>query len=158
VICDDAAVNIFRRAGMALVKGAMATQVWIYRRTGGRRAGKAPGGVPLLLLTTTGRKSGTRRTRPVGFLPQGDGYVICGSNGGSDRPPAWSLNLRANPAATIEVKDRTLAVTASEFTGEDYERAWQEYTAAYPGFAAYRQKTGRHLPLFALRPATPAES
>jgi deazaflavin-dependent oxidoreductase (nitroreductase family) len=155
VICDDAAVNIFRKAGMAVARGGMAVQVWMYRRSGGRRGGKAPGGVPLLLLTTTGRKSGARRTRPVGFLPQGDGFVVCGSNGGSDRPPAWSLNLRANPAATVEVKERTLPVTASEVTGADYEPMWQAYTAAYPGFARYRTKTQRHLPLFVLQPSTP---
>jgi len=52
-------------------------------------------GTPVLLLTTTGRKSGERRTRPVGYLPDGDRFLVCGSNGGSDHPPAWSLNLRA---------------------------------------------------------------
>ena len=104
----------------------------------------------MLLLTTTGRKSGERRTRPVGYLPDGDRFLVCGSNGGSDHPPAWSLNLRAHPDATVEVGARTLSVTASEITGEEYETAWDRYVAANPGFAGYRTKTTRHLPIFTL--------
>ena len=138
-----------RKAGMLLVRGGLATQVWIYRRTKGRRAGSVRG-TPVLLLTTTGRKSGERRTRPVGYLPDGDRFLVCGSNGGSDHPPAWSLNLRAHPDATVEVGARTLSVTASEITGEEYETAWDRYVAANPGFAGYRTKTKRHLPIFIL--------
>jgi len=138
-----------RKAGMLLVRGGLATQVWIYRRTKGRRAGSVRG-TPVLLLTTTGRKSGERRTRPVGYLPDGDRFLVCGSNGGSDHPPAWSLNLRAHPDATVEVGARTLSVTASEITGEEYETAWDRYVAANPGFAGYRTKTKRHLPIFTL--------
>ena len=138
-----------RKAGMPLVRGGLATQVWIYRRTKGRRTGSVRG-TPVLLLTTTGRKSGERRTRPVGYLPDGDRFLVCGSNGGSDHPPAWSLNLRAHPDATVEVGARTLSVTASEITGEEYETAWDRYVAANPGFAGYRTKTKRHLPIFTL--------
>ena len=138
-----------RKAGMMLVRGGLATQVWIYRRTKGRRAGSVRG-TPVLLLTTTGRKSGERRTRPVGYLPDGDRFLVCGSNGGSDHPPAWSLNLRAHPDATVEVGARALSVTASEITGEEYETAWDRYVAANPGFAGYRTKTTRHLPIFIL--------
>ena len=138
-----------RKAGMLLVRGGLATQVWIYRRTKGRRAGSVRG-TPVLLLTTTGRKSGERRTRPVGYLPDGDRFLVCGSNGGSDHPPAWSLNLRAHPDATVEVGARTLSVTASEITGKEYETAWDRYVAANPGFAGYRTKTKRHLPIFTL--------
>jgi F420H(2)-dependent quinone reductase len=143
------AMSVLRRAGMVLVRGGLATQVWIYRRTKGRRAGSVRG-TPVLLLTTTGRKSGERRTRPVGYLPDGERFLVCGSNGGSDRSPAWSLNLRSHPDATVEVGARTLPVTASEITGAEYEAAWARYVAAYPGFAGYRTKTQRHLPIFAL--------
>jgi deazaflavin-dependent oxidoreductase (nitroreductase family) len=142
-------MSMVRKAGMLLVRGGLATQVWIYRRTKGRRAGSVRG-TPVLLLTTTGRKSGERRTRPVGYLPDGDRFLVCGSNGGSDHPPAWSLNLRAHPDATVEVGARTLSVTASEITGEEYETAWDRYVAANPGFAGYRTKTKRHLPIFTL--------
>jgi len=138
-----------RKAGMLLVRGGLATQVWIYRRTKGRRAGSVRG-TPVLLLTTTGRKSGERRTRPVGYLPDGDRFLVYGSNGGSDHLPAWSLNLRAHPDATVEVGARTFSVTASEITGEEYETAWDRYVTANPGFAGYRTKTTRHLPIFIL--------
>ena len=143
------AMSVLRRAGMVLVRGGLATQVWIYRRTKGRRAGSARG-TPVLLLTTTGRKSGERKTRPVGYLPDGERFLVCGSNGGSDRSPAWSLNLRSHPDALVEVGARTLPVTAAEITGADYEAAWARYIAAYPGYAGYRTKTRRHLPIFAL--------
>lgn len=142
-------MSVVRKAGMMLFRGGLATQVWIYRRTKGRRAGSVRG-TPVLLLTTTGRKSGERRTRPVGYLPDGDRFLVCGSNGGSDHPPAWSLNLRAHPDATVEVGARTLSVTAAEITGEEYETAWDRYVAANPGFAGYRTRTKRHLPIFIL--------
>ena len=104
----------------------------------------------MLLLTTTGRKSGERRTRPVGYLPDGDrvpGVWLQRRLGSS---PAWSLNLRAHPDATVEVGARTLSVTAAEITGEEYETAWGRYVAANPGFAGYRTRTKRHLPIFIL--------
>jgi deazaflavin-dependent oxidoreductase (nitroreductase family) len=148
-VCHSEPMSVVRKAGMLLLRGALATQVWIYRRTKGRRAGSVRG-TPVLLLTTTGRKSGQRKTRPVGYLPDGDRFLVCGSNGGSDHPSAWSLNLRANPDATVEVGAKTLSVTASEITGEEYETAWAKYIAAYPGFAGYRTKTKRHLPIFIL--------
>ena len=119
-------------------------------RTDGRWAGSMRG-TPVLLLTTTGRRSGQRRTRPVGYLPEDDGFAVCGSNGGSDHSPAWALNLRAQTTAEIQVGARLLAVTATEVTGEGYELLWRRYIAAYPGFAGYREKTKRHLPLFILR-------
>ena len=104
----------------------------------------------MLLLTTTGRKSGVNRTRPVGYLPDADQFVVCGSNGGADRSPAWALNLRSHPDATVEVGARTLSVVATEVTGAEYEDVWARYVAAYPGFAGYRTKTRRHLPIFIL--------
>jgi deazaflavin-dependent oxidoreductase (nitroreductase family) len=143
-------MSAFRRVGTTLMKGGLAAFVWVYRRTKGRLAGSIRG-TPVLLLTTTGRRSGARRTRPVGFLPENDGFVVCGSNGGSDHSPAWALNLRALPTADVQVGARTLAVTATEVTGPEYEPLWQRYIAAYPGFAGYRLKTQRHLPLFILR-------
>ena len=143
-------MSVMRRFGTAVIKGVLATQVWIYRRTKGRRAGSM-GGTPELLLTTTGRRSGESRTRPVGYLPDGERFLVCRSNGGSDHAPAWSLNLRTHTDATVEVGDRTLSVTASEITGEEYEDAWARYIAAYPSFAGYRRKTQRHLPIFELQ-------
>jgi deazaflavin-dependent oxidoreductase (nitroreductase family) len=134
---------------MTLARGALATQVWLYRRTKGRLAGSVRG-VPVLLLTTTGRRSGARRTRPVGYLPDDDRFVVCGSNSGSVHSPAWALNLRSNPAAVVEVGARKVSVTAVEVIGAGYEQMWQRFVAVYPHFAGYRTKTTRHLPLFIL--------
>jgi len=145
---------VLRSIGMMLLKRVLAFQVWLYRRTQGRRAGSMRG-TPVLLLTTTGRHSGERRTRPIGYLPDGDRFVVCGSNGGSHRSPAWALNLRYQPAAVVELGARTFSVTAIEVTGAEYEHRWQQYISTYPGFAKYRTKTTRHLPIFILsRPAT----
>ena len=149
-MCHSGPMSAFHKMGMGLMKGGLAAFVWVYRRTDGRWAGSMRG-TPVLLLTTTGRRSGQRRTRPVGYLPEDDGFAVCGSNGGSDHSPAWALNLRAQPTAEIQVGARLLAVTATEVTGEGYELLWRRYIAAYPGFAGYREKTKRHLPLFILR-------
>jgi deazaflavin-dependent oxidoreductase (nitroreductase family) len=143
-------MSMLRKVGTSLIRGGLAAQVWIYRRTQGRRAGSVRG-TPVLLLTTTGRKSGVNRTRPVGYLPDADQFVVCGSNGGADRSPAWALNLRSHPDATVEVGARTLSVAATEVTGAEYEDFWARYVAAYPAFARYRTKTRRHLPIFILQ-------
>src|SRR6476660_1722283 len=71
---------------------------------------------------------------------------------------AWALNLRSHPDATVKVGARTVSVTATEVTGGDYEDTWARYIAAYPGFAGYRTKTQRHLPIFILEPRTAAKS
>jgi deazaflavin-dependent oxidoreductase (nitroreductase family) len=133
----------------SLTKGVLATHVATYRRSGGRLGGHL-GKTPLLLLTTTGRKSGQQRTRPLAYLPDGDSFIVCGSNGGSDAPPAWVFNLQANPAAVAEVKQRRLDVVASEVTGPEYEPLWQRFSTANPNFVKYQTKTQRHLPLFRL--------
>jgi deazaflavin-dependent oxidoreductase (nitroreductase family) len=146
-------MSTLRKVGMALLRSALAVQVWVYRRTKGRLAGSM-GGTPVLLLTTTGRKSGASRTRPVGYLPDGKRFLVCGSNGGADRSPAWALNLRSHPDATVEVGARTLSAVATEVTGPEYEDVWARYVAAYPGFAGYRTKTQRHLPIFILEGRT----
>ena len=150
-------MSVLHRVGMAVLRGGLAAQVWIYRRSKGRLAGSVRG-TPVLLLTTTGRKSGASRTRPVGYLPDGERFMVCGSNGGSDHSPAWALNLRSHPDATVEVGARTVSVTATEVTGEAYEDVWARYIAAYPGFAGYRKKTRRHLPIFILQPRTAAKA
>lgn len=67
----------------------------------------------------------------MGYLPDGERFMVCGSNGGSDHAPAWALNLRSHPDATVEVGARTVSVTVTEVTGGDYEDTWARYVAAY---------------------------
>ena len=79
---------------------------WVYRRSGGRLLGRM-GGQPVLLLQTTGRRSGQTHTTPVQYLADGDTFVVVASNAGAARPPAWYLNLRANPHARIDCSGAT---------------------------------------------------
>jgi deazaflavin-dependent oxidoreductase (nitroreductase family) len=105
----------------AVARLASDLHVRLYWRTKGRRGGKVQG-VPVLLLTTNGRKTGLPRTRPLGYSRDGHGFVVTGSNGGSDAAPAWWLNLHSNPTAHIEVGTEKLTVTAAEATGEESAR------------------------------------
>jgi len=86
--------------------------VALYRASGGRLGGRLRKGAPVLLLTTTGRKTARRRTTPLLYVEEGDRHVVIASAGGAPSHPAWYLNLRSNPAATIQVGGRKLAVTA----------------------------------------------
>lgn len=90
----------------------------VYRLTGGRVGGKVGKG-PVLLLTTTGRKSGQQRTAPVVYLAVGDDFVVINTNAGNAKVPAWSLNLRANPEAEVEVGRRRTRVRARLAEGEE---------------------------------------
>ena len=109
--------------------------------------------MPVLLLTTTGRKTGKRRTTPLTFLRDGDDYVVIGSNGGNERAPQWWLNLEADPRASIRVGSEELSVTARSAQAEQRERLWQEITATYAGYARYERMTTRRIPVVLLTPA-----
>ncbi len=121
----------------------------VYRLTRGRLLGRVAG-MPVLLLTTTGRRSGRARTTPLTYFEDGSEFVIVASNGGEDRAPAWWLNLSAHPEATITIGARSHSVTARAATGEEHERLWPMITAAYPGYAAYAQRTTRPIPVVVL--------
>ena len=127
----------------------------IYRATGGRLVGKV-GKAGVLLLTTTGRRSGKSRTVPLLYVPDGDAFVVVASQGGHDTHPAWYLNLRANPAATVQIGKRVTIVQAEELTGEARDRLWAALVAVYAGYAEYRIRTSREFPIIALRPVTDA--
>lgn len=128
---------------------------WVYRRPGGRVLGRM-GGQPVLLLQTTGRRSGRTRTTPVQYLADGDTFVVVASNAGAARPPAWYLNLRADPHAQIDVGGRSVEVRAQEATGQERAELWQRLTAANRYLERTASKAGRDLPLMALAPPTPA--
>jgi deazaflavin-dependent oxidoreductase (nitroreductase family) len=107
-------------------------------------------GAPVLLLTSTGARSGERRTTPVMYLPDGERMVIFASKGGAPTNPAWFHNLRANPAATVEVGPETVDVNAVITSGEERERLFARQSELYPQFADYAQKTTREIPVVAL--------
>ena len=125
----------------------------IYRLTRGRVLGRV-GGQPVLLLETVGRRTGQPRTTPVQYLADGDTFVVVASNAGAARPPAWYLNLRANPHARIRVGARSIDVRAQEATAQERAELWQRLTAANRYLERAARKAGRDLPLMALVPST----
>jgi deazaflavin-dependent oxidoreductase (nitroreductase family) len=109
-------------------------------------------GGPVLLLNTTGRKSGQRRTNPLLYVRDGEDFVLIASNGGAPKHPAWYLNLMATPDATVEVGDREFRVRAQEADGEEKARLWQKMVEMYPAYDSYQKKTEREIPLLVLHP------
>ena len=117
----------------------------------GGKVGGPFAGVPLLLLTTTGAKSGKRSTVPVGYAPDGDRLIIFATKGGLPTNPAWYYNLVANPTATVEVGTETFDVTATNITGDERDRLWAAQVERAPVFAEYQAKTTRIIPVIALQ-------
>lgn len=126
----------------------------IYRLTRGRVLGRV-GGQPVLLLETIGRRTGRRRTTPMQYLADGDTFLVVASNAGAARPPAWYLNLRANPHARAEVGPRTVDVRAHESTGQERADLWQQLTDANRYLEPAARKAERELPIIALVPTKP---
>ena len=125
----------------------------IYRLTGGKVGGRL-GKLPVLLLTTIGRKSGRPRTQPLVYTRVGDGYAVIASKGGAPRNPLWYLNLRANPLAEVTVGRETRRVLARDAQGEERERLWRSLADLYPGYERYAQRTSRQIPVVVLEPAS----
>jgi len=126
-------------------------QIAVFRWTNGRGMSTMRG-MPLLLLTTVGRKTGRFRTTPVMYIRDGDDYVITASNGGSDKHPIWFYNLQASPQAQIEVPGKRLQVSASVVTPSERERLWPQLVAQAPFFDNYQKGTTRVIPMIRLRP------
>jgi F420H(2)-dependent quinone reductase len=127
------------------------THKGIYRLTGGKVGGTFAK-LPVLLLTTTGRKSGQPRTQPLLYTQTGDGYAVIGSKGGAAQHPLWYLNLQANPRAEVTVGRETRQVRARDAEGEEREQLWRALADRYPGYDKYAQKTSRHIPVVVLEP------
>ena len=124
----------------------------LYRWTGGAGLiGRSLGNLTVL-LTTRGRRSGEKRTAAIWAYPDGEALVLVGSYGGSRRTPAWVLNLRAHPEATVQVRREVCAVRAREAAGDEYERLWQMVVTVYPGYEAYLEWAHRVIPLVVLDP------
>ena len=136
------------RLGLKLGSGA---HTRVYRATGGRLFGRM-GKSPILLLNTVGRKTGRKRTSPLLYVMDGEDFVIIASKGGAPAHPAWYLNLKANPDATVEVGDREVRVRAEEVDSEEKVRLWQKMVEMYPTYDDYQRKTEREIPLLVLRP------
>jgi deazaflavin-dependent oxidoreductase (nitroreductase family) len=143
------------RAGAFFFSRTLATFDRIaYRLSGGRAtvAGKI-GGLPMVMLTTTGARSGQERVTPLTAIPLDEDLALIASNYGSGRIPGWAYNLRATPAATITYRETSANVLARAATGAEVEAAFAAAIRIYPGYAAYRERSGIQIPTFVLEPS-----
>jgi F420H(2)-dependent quinone reductase len=138
----------------SMLRTAGKLNVPIYRLTRGRLMGTV-GRAPVLLLTSTGRRSGQPRTAPVLYLLDGERIVVIGSNAGNRHAPAWSHNLKANPDAAVQIRGECRTVRARVAEGEERAELWAKMNAQYAGFDDYNERTSREIAVFVLesRPA-----
>jgi len=115
------------------------------------RGGGAMKGRPLLLLTTTGAKSGQLRTKPMMFIPDGDRLLVIASNAGAPTHPDWYRNVVAHPEVTVEVGSDTFKAIAIVTEGLERQRLWSRVVELYPFFADHQAKTSRQIPVIVLR-------
>lgn len=142
-----------RRWFAALARTMMPVDRWVQRVTRVRWTAIGRHGLPALLLTTTGRRTGQPRTQPLLYAPDGDGYVVMGSNWGEAHHPAWSANLIANPDATITVRGGPIPVRAALAEGAERDRLRRLLLEVWPAYETYeRRAAGRHLRIFRLAP------
>jgi deazaflavin-dependent oxidoreductase (nitroreductase family) len=123
-----------------------------FRANGGKVGGQFDG-APLLLLHTTGARTGAERVNPMMYLADGDRLAVFASKAGAPTNPDWYHNLLANPRVTVEVGSQTRHVVARVADGEERHRLWEEQKRNYPGFADYESKTDRQIPVVILEPA-----
>jgi deazaflavin-dependent oxidoreductase (nitroreductase family) len=124
----------------------------IRRLTRGRLTLLDIAGLPNLVLTVLGRKSGTPRTLPLLCVPYGDDILIAGSNFGSPKEPIWVKNVEANPEVTVRFRRRTTPMVARHLEGDERAAAWSHMLQTWPNFARYEQRTDRRIKVFLLTP------
>ena len=135
----------------AMLKAMVAMNIFFYRLTGGAIGGSMQS-LSVLLLTTTGRKSGKTRTVPLGSFRDGSDYVIIASYAGLPQNPAWYLNLKSNPEATIQIKRQHIQVRAETANPEKRRELWARLIEVAPGYANYEKRTTREIPVVILHP------
>ena len=133
-----------------LLKAGFRAHAELYERSGGRVGGWA--GLPMLLLSVTGRKSGLTRSTPLVYFEDGGRYVVVGSDGAARRDPQWWKNLKVDPQARVRVGRRVFNATATLAQGEERARLWEVGTGVNPMWAKYQTRTTRELPVVILTP------
>lgn len=124
-----------------------------YRETDGQE-GHDWNGTTVLLLTTTGRKSGTQRTTPLIYQRHGGSYVVVASDGGAPDHPSWYHNLQTDPTVEVQVKGERFKAGARTATPQEKDELWRLMTKAWPGYDEYQTKTDREIPVVVLDPLT----
>jgi deazaflavin-dependent oxidoreductase (nitroreductase family) len=134
--------------------GWVRDQVEVYERTNGAEGSTLrETGLPVIIVTNTGNKSGVTRKTPLMRVKDGDRYILVGSMGGAPKNPVWVYNLRANPDVELRDKDQVQAMRVREVQ-DDAERAalWKAAVSAFPPYAEYQQRTSRKIPVFVAEP------
>jgi deazaflavin-dependent oxidoreductase (nitroreductase family) len=121
-----------------------------YRESDGEHGHDWRNGSSVLLLGTTGRRSGEPRTNALIYGRSGDNYLVVASNGGSDAPPGWFRNLEEQPDVDVQVLDDKFRARARVATPEERPAMWQEMTSHWPDYDAYQERTGREIPVVVL--------
>ncbi|MEU5419786.1 nitroreductase family deazaflavin-dependent oxidoreductase [Streptomyces sp. NPDC020667] len=127
-------------------------QVELYESSGGTQ-GTTMRGMPVVVLTTRGAKSGKIRKTPLMRVEHGGSYAVVASLGGAPKHPVWYHNIVADPRVELQDGPVRQDMTAREVTGEEKDRWWERAVAAYPDYADYQKKTDREIPVFVLEPA-----
>ncbi|HEX3609780.1 MAG TPA: nitroreductase/quinone reductase family protein [Solirubrobacterales bacterium] len=148
---DRAFARFSHSLGARGLRWAGKMNVPLYRATGGRIGGKV-NRAPVLLLTTTGRKSGQKRTAPVVYLADGANVVVINTNAGNARVPAWSLNLKATPEGEVELGRRRYPVRARIAEGSERDGLWRRHNEQYAGFDDYQDRLDREASVIVLEP------
>lgn len=145
------------RLGSLAVQWMAGVNTVAFRLSRGRAAAHVPGGAPICLVTTTGRRSGRRRTVPLLYLPyRGDEIAVVASHGGMSVHPGWYLNLLSDPRATVEIGADRRQMVARLATAAEQSELWPALTAVYPRFDAYQRRTTRPIPVMILAPMSRA--
>jgi F420H(2)-dependent quinone reductase len=127
--------------------------VFFYRLSKGRLGGRFRG-ASVLLLTTTGRKTGKKRTTPLLYVKEGNRLAIVASNGGRDHNPSWWTNLGFNPQGEVQIKGEKWQVKAEKASDSEKTRLWPLLAKAYPSYDDYQRKTKREIPVVILTAST----
>lgn len=125
---------------------------FLHRWAGGRITLVGLAGLPSLRLTTIGRRTGLARSTNLLYVPYQDGFVLVGSGWGRPEHPEWTANLLADPAATVNLRGRTIAVKARRLDGDELARVWQRCEQVWPGYRMERELAGREFRVFLLEP------
>lgn len=121
-----------------------------YIETDGKEGHDWRRGVPILLLTTTGRRTGRKITKALIYQPHGDDYLVVASRGGADHPPVWYLNLQANPEVDVQVWGDRFKARARTATPDEKPELWRKMVSVWPDYDAYQEKTDRQIPVVIL--------
>jgi len=142
--------SIRLRLRQASMQWGEATYIRLYRRLNGRLVDKWSGGAPVILITTSGRRSGRPRTVALGHRRSDEGLVVAGTNGGLESTPGWIWNLRSDPRCLVEAGADRFEATAEFVEGERYARHWARLVADYPVYEKARGMLQRPIPLVVL--------